>query len=454
MPFMTDELAEHLDAIERDDCYRVDAVMKQSPLETTERVFFQGINGAKFGPLVRKRINQESGLGAAYERMFAMQRSGKRFLYLPHIVDCHDSGGTLVVIMEYVEGETLADVVYRCDPSLELASDVFPRLCDAVGELHEGFDPPIIHRDLKPSNVMLSRNSLTIIDLGIARTFKEGSEEDTHRFGTRTYAPPEQFGFGQTDVRSDVYTLGMLLYFCLTEKMPDAKTRKGNFADARISEPLRQVISRATAFSPSERYATAAELKRAFLIAANATNPALPLPQSACVAPYTPPPMQIAHLANTQPFSPVVSRERESAASVVPHSGIMQAGTVKGSRLPRTIFGRTLAKIPFALGVAWDIVLAILFAICCIGALRDIIDPSASSAAMSALPLFPRIVSYGSLALLIIGPVLFALSDRRPLARMFPKLASFPVERDMAACFVIMLVGFTLFFIAEYLPPS
>ena len=140
-------------------------------------------------------------------------------------------------------GETLADIVYRNDPSISLARDVFPRLCDAVGELHEGFDVPLIHRDLKPSNIMLSRDSMTIIDLGIARAFKEESDEDTRHFGTRAYAPPEQFGFGQTDVRSDVYALGMLLYFCLTEKTPDAKARREGYASEHVPEPMRQVIA-------------------------------------------------------------------------------------------------------------------------------------------------------------------------------------------------------------------
>ena len=66
---MPDELAEHLNALARDECYRVDAVLKEGPYETTERVYFQGSNGAEMGPFVRKRISRESGTGAAYERL-------------------------------------------------------------------------------------------------------------------------------------------------------------------------------------------------------------------------------------------------------------------------------------------------------------------------------------------------------------------------------------------------
>lgn len=85
----------------------------------------------------------------------------------------------------------------------------------------------MIHRDLKPSNIIvtganytpddgLTFSSLVIIDLGIARVWRDGADADTVKFGTRPYAPPEQYGFGQTSVRSDVYALGALLFFCLT----------------------------------------------------------------------------------------------------------------------------------------------------------------------------------------------------------------------------------------------
>ena len=75
----------------------------------------------------------------------------------------------LVVVMEYIQGETLQEVVDRQGPSLELAASVFPRLCAAVSELPTAFDPPIIHHDLKPSNLILSWDRLTLIDFGIAR---------------------------------------------------------------------------------------------------------------------------------------------------------------------------------------------------------------------------------------------------------------------------------------------
>ncbi len=263
-----DELAAYLDALQREDCYRVDAILKESPYEVTQQVSFVGANGAQRGPFIRKFIKREAGFGGVYERLYAAQQAGRRFKHLPDVLECYPHDDDLVVVMEYARGETLQDLVYRTDPSVELAREVFPLLCDAVSELHEDFDPPIIHRDLKPSNVIVSQGGCTIIDFGIAREYKDGAAQDTAHFGTRAFAPPEQFGFGQTTVRSDVYALGMLLYFCLTETIPDTSSREGWCGDRRIPAALRGVIAKASAFDPQQRYSSAAELKAAFMAAA------------------------------------------------------------------------------------------------------------------------------------------------------------------------------------------
>lgn len=264
-----DELAQYLDALEREECYRVDEVLRASPHETTERVFFVGANGSETGPFIRKFIHLDSGLGGAYERIYEAQRAGRRFAHLPQIHECYMRDDQMVVVMEYVQGETLQELVYREDPSMDLALSVFGNICDAVSELHEGFRPAIIHRDLKPSNIILSGSNVTIIDFGIAREYKATADADTMQFGTRAYAPPEQFGFGQTTVRSDVYALGMILYFCLTEKIPDANVRTIGFDDPRIPPAMKAVLLQATAFDPEHRFANARALKAAFEHAVN-----------------------------------------------------------------------------------------------------------------------------------------------------------------------------------------
>ena len=193
---MNESLQQHLEYLARDECYRVDAVLKEGCLERTERVFFVGANGAEQGPYVRKVFEAESGLGSAYGRVLAAQRQGQRFLHLPRIIDCYSLGEQDAVVMEFVPGRTLADEPYETGPSLAVAKRLFPGICDGIDELHSRFDPPLIHRDIKPSNFMVEGDTVLVIDLGIARTFDKDAVCDTSHFGTRAYAPSEQFGYG------------------------------------------------------------------------------------------------------------------------------------------------------------------------------------------------------------------------------------------------------------------
>lgn len=274
-------LAEHLASLERDDSYRVDRVLKRSDVETTELVYFEGSGGGSLGPFVRKHIDASAQIGGAYERLFAAQRAGRRYEHLPRIFDCHRVGDELCVVMEYIEGETLGALVGRLGATPDYACELFGALCDAVAELHAGFASagemaaPVIHRDLKPSNIIVSGasytpdtgmtfSSLVIIDLGIARVWREGADADTVKFGTRPYAPPEQYGFGQTSVRSDVYAFGALLFFCLTGADPKPGRGMREQCEAYdIPASLADVICMAMALDPDKRFASAKALGHA-----------------------------------------------------------------------------------------------------------------------------------------------------------------------------------------------
>lgn len=298
------------------DAYRVERTLKRTPAEVTKLVWLRTAAGTELGPYVRKVISRGSGLGCAYVELFKLQRQGMRFHQLPRIIDCCENGGSLEVLLEYVKGRTLAQVVEDASPGDRdmLARELIPAICDAVSELHGALESPLVHRDLTPSNVICpdarsrsaagsrsaacSRSAASpgsasrscsaaspraasrscsaassgraassycpvLIDFGIARVWREGEEADTTHFGTRSYAPPEQYGFGQTDVRSDVYALGMLAFFCLTGREATPADRECDFACAEVSPAWRGVIIKATSLDPDDRYQSATEMRDA-----------------------------------------------------------------------------------------------------------------------------------------------------------------------------------------------
>ena len=205
------------------------------------------------------------------------------FNYLPRIISCNHVAGRLDVVMEYVDGETLGSYVEHHGSSPEVVQSLFPQLCAAVSELHGGLGigaSPLIHRDLKPSNIMVSSTpdgglSVKLIDLGIARRWRDGADSDTIHLGTRAYAPPEQYGFGQTSVCSDVYALGGLLLFCLTGSDPTPGTPiDQQVCRAEVPEVLGRVICRAMALDPQARYQSAQALSEA--VQAALVHPAMP----------------------------------------------------------------------------------------------------------------------------------------------------------------------------------
>lgn len=275
-----DELGAYLAAVAREDCYRVvrplgavarmgaDPSVAGQAGTITELVQFEGANGATLGPFVRKRIDLALGVGTAYQELYEAQCSGARFAHAPRIVECYKTGRELVVVSEFIPGKTLDAFVNEAGPSIELSLSVVPAVCAAVAELHKAFDPPVVHRDLKPANIIVSEGpsglSATLIDFGIARRYREGAAADTVRFGTRSYAPPEQYGFGQTSVRSDIYALGMIALFCITGEEAHGQPSAESLAHAGVTGPYAEAILQATSFDPGRRFASAEAFCTAF----------------------------------------------------------------------------------------------------------------------------------------------------------------------------------------------
>ena len=129
-----------------------------------------------------------------------------------------DAEGTVFIIREYVEGETLSSLAEHKTFTEEEVIRVGALLCRQLWSLHS-MNPPVIHRDIKPQNVVIRQDGTAVlIDFGIARVTSD-KETDTEALGTKGFASPEQYGFSQTDARSDIYSLGVLLNWLLHREM-------------------------------------------------------------------------------------------------------------------------------------------------------------------------------------------------------------------------------------------
>ena len=423
---LTAALAGHLASLERDDSYRVERVLKRSDVETTELVYFEGSGGGSLGPFVRKRIDASAQIGGAYERLFAAQQAGRRFDHLPRIVDCRRVGEELDVVMEYVEGETLEALVGCLGATPDCVCELFGALCDAAAELHAGFasagemTAPVIHRDLKPSNIIVSGanyapdvgmtfSSLVIIDLGIARVWRDGADADTVKFGTRSYAPPEQYGFGQTSVRSDIYALGALLFFCLTGADPKPGRDMREQCEAHgIPVPLADVICMAMGLDPAKRFASAKALgsaaRAAYGLCAPASSPATA--PAATVSRTAVP--QVHHRAQ-QPVTPALS------PSASQHSTISSSASEPLASKCVSL----LSRIPEPVGRIWNGCVYATTLLLLMGSHLAVFTPTGEN---RNYPTWFLALEYFFMVDGLVLLITFGMLDRRRLRRRFPVL--------------------------------
>jgi serine/threonine-protein kinase len=217
---------------------------------------------------------------------------------LPHVADYFSENGKNYLVMEFVPGESVLSYIQRegLPRPLTEVLDWAYQICDVLAYLHTQ-QPPVIFRDLKPSNVMLTpQNRIKLIDFGIARVFKPGKAKDTQAFGTMGYSAPEQYGKGQTDARSDIYSLGVLLHQLLTGHDPVStpfRLPPPGHLNPNIPTDVSRAISRATEADPNARYADMAEFRAALddgtVVPATAeTRLVSPLPAQSAMPPMTP----------------------------------------------------------------------------------------------------------------------------------------------------------------------
>lgn len=469
---VTDELGRFLAHRDRQDAYRVERVLKRTPFETTELVYFPGPAQSELGPFVRKRIALDARVGASYEALFAAQRSGVRLAHVPRMVECARLGDELTVVLEYVPGRTLAEMVRAEGGSLQLAARVFPAICTAVAELHTRLDPPLIHRDVKPSNIVLAGEGpcdAVLIDFGIARLYRAGAEVDTAHFGTRGYAAPEQYGFGQTDVRTDVYALGAVLAYCCCGVDPTGALDPAVLRVHGMPEPVLQVVLKAAAFDPSARFANTAELARASqtacaealqLVAAEPEVDGVPrVAVEGSGGMHDDEALQVTteghggtyddgvlREAPTSPASQgdLAAREADPAADVPVGADepLQEPGAVPTGARRRAapawgrLLLRQLNRIPAWIGVLWNAAVLVVFIAFVREAVLDILTPGPKDA---AYPLW--FVAFRNVVGILpgIAAVGYLLLDRRGLYRRVPALVAAGWRRELAACAIAVV---------------
>lgn len=176
---------------------------------------------------------------AIYERLKSIKSA-----YLPEIFRTLEFDGKFFIVEEFIKGRTLEDVLlYNNGLDEKKSAEVLRQLCDCLKTLHA---QKIIHRDIKPLNVMLTDDdAVKLIDFSISRLEKEKADSDTDFLGTKGYAPPEQFGFGQTDARSDIYSLGVTIQRILGENYDGY---------------LKKILVKCTALDPANRYQNVDEI--------------------------------------------------------------------------------------------------------------------------------------------------------------------------------------------------
>lgn len=159
--------------------------------------------------------------------------------------------GELCVVSEYVSGESLSARLRRGVLLPKEALRMIISVCEGLSELHR---QGLVHRDINPNNILLtSDGDVRIIDFGILRSFLAEKSTDTVILGTPGYAAPEQFGFSQSDARTDIYAVGVLLNVMLTGSLPSERV---------VSGPFGAIVKKCIEIDSKKRFVSVEELSK------------------------------------------------------------------------------------------------------------------------------------------------------------------------------------------------
>ena len=244
-----------------------------SPVITLETTVTRVAPGAQLGPYTVEAVLGAGGMGEVYRardtrlgRRVAIKVSAHQFsdrfdrearaiaaLNHPHICTLYDVGPNYLV-MELVEGETLAAQLKKGKFSIEQTIRYCGQISDALAAAHA---KGITHRDLKPANIMVTKSGIKVLDFGLAKVEGEALTRSNVVMGTPAYMAPEQREGKQVDARTDVYAFGLVLYEMTTGQRPATQRAPVELA------ALDRVIGACLAADPDERFQTARDLQRA-----------------------------------------------------------------------------------------------------------------------------------------------------------------------------------------------
>lgn len=205
-------------------------LLKESPRGSV-RLSRHRASGQKF---ILRRFQ---GNGEVYRRLLNCSCR-----HLPLIYEAVEQEGENIIIEEFIQGDTLDFLLEEALFTSQETKKIVKQLCQGLWVLHS---MAAVHRDIKPENVILRGGDAVLIDFDAARLHKPEAETDTQILGTTGFAAPEQYGLGQSDTRTDIYSLGVLMNVMITGEHPSKRLAEGRMG---------RVIQRCTQVTPAKRY--------------------------------------------------------------------------------------------------------------------------------------------------------------------------------------------------------
>ena len=178
---------------------------------------------------------------------------------IPKAYRIFEENGEVYLVREYIEGMSLAQMVLQKGGISEAEICRISRKICQTAEQFQNPDEPMIHRDIKPENIVVTPGGeVVFIDFGTMRSYKKDGSRDTFVVGTRGTAAPEQYGYTQTDQRTDVYAIGQTMLYMVSESY-----EMNQLSECAVSRRMKKIIEKACSFEPDKRYGDSAQLRRA-----------------------------------------------------------------------------------------------------------------------------------------------------------------------------------------------